>query len=160
LLNGLAASRGKIYSSLRGETTFYLGRSNKMSINAAPGEIIHAISGDRPLVSLGRPAAGLDTKLLNPRTALGISQDGKRLILMVVDGRQTGYSEGVNFVELSTLLIYYGCHTAMNLDGGGSSAMIVEGPDKKPVVLNSPIDSGVVGQERAVANHLGIFVKK
>lgn len=160
LLNGFAASRGKTYSTLGKETTFFVGRSNKLSINAAPGEIIHAVSGDRPLVSLGRPVNGLDTSLLNPRTALGMTKDLHRLILMVVDGRQAGYSEGVNFVELAALLIYYGAQTGMNLDGGGSSTMVVEGPDKKPVVLNSPIDSSIIGQERAIANHLGIFIKK
>ncbi len=45
----------------------------------------------------------------------------------------------------------------MNLDGGGSSTMVVAGRDGQSRVLNSPIDNYIPGRERPVANHLGIF---
>jgi hypothetical protein len=48
----------------------------------------------------------------------------------------------------------------MALDGGGSSTMVIEGVDKRPRVLNTPVDNNNPGQERAVANHLGISLKK
>jgi hypothetical protein len=48
----------------------------------------------------------------------------------------------------------------MSLDGGGSSTMVIEGRDGGPRVLNTLIDEGIPGRERAVANHLGIFIKK
>ena len=48
----------------------------------------------------------------------------------------------------------------MNLDGGGSSTLVVEGPDGEPRVLNSPIDNYIPGRERPVANHLGILVRR
>jgi exopolysaccharide biosynthesis protein len=79
---------------------------------------------------------------------------------MVVDGRQNGYSEGVTFPELGELLISYGVYTGVNLDGGGSSTLVIKGADGKPRVLNSPIDLNVPGKERAVGNHLGLYIKK
>ncbi len=76
-----------------------------------------------------------------------------------MDGRQPGYSEGCTLYELAEMLIKYGgVHNAINLDGGGSSAMVIE-KDGKPDVVNSPIEGGIAGRERLVANHLGVSVK-
>jgi hypothetical protein len=71
----------------------------------------------------------------HPRTAIGYSQDRKYLILAVVDGRQPGYSIGMGLNELAVLMKEFGCAEAINLDGGGSSTMIVE--DK---IVNRPSD--------------------
>ena len=84
----------------------------------------------------------------HPRTALGLSQDGRTLYLAVVDGRSAA-SVGMTCAELATLLSGLGAHHAMNLDGGGSSAMFVRGQG----VVNRPSD----GAERVVANHLAVF---
>jgi hypothetical protein len=48
----------------------------------------------------------------------------------------------------------------MSFDGGGSSTMVVEGVDRRPRVLNTPVNENTTGRERAVANHLGISLKK
>ena len=106
----------------------------------------------------GQTVSGLDNTRLDPRTAVGLSRDKRFLILVVVDGRET--STGATFVELAALMISFGCYTAMAMDGGGSSTMVIQGIDKKPRILNTPVDNNTFGQERAVANHLGIFVKK
>jgi len=66
----------------------------------------------------------------------------------------------MNFPELADLMLSFGAYTAMSLDGGGSSTMVIEGLDGEPRVLNTLIDEGVPGCERAVANHLGVFIKK
>jgi len=84
----------------------------------------------------------------HPRTAVGLSQDGKTLYVAVIDGRQTGFSVGMKCSEVGTLLKGLGAYNALNLDGGGSSAMWVSGSG----VVNSPSD----GSTRVVANHLGI----
>ena len=89
---------------------------------------------------------------IHPRTAAGISQDGRYLYLLVVDGRQPGVSEGMSLVELAAWMKQLGCWDAINLDGGGSSTLVVKGAEGKPRVLNSV--SGVL--QRSVANHLGI----
>lgn len=59
--------------------------------------------------------------------------------------------------ELADLLLEYGAYSAINMDGGGSVTLVVEGPDGKPEVLNSPIHARIPGLERPVANHLGIY---
>ena len=71
----------------------------------------------------------------HPRTAIGYSQDRKYLIAAVVDGRQPGHSLGMDLYELAALMHEFGCFDAINLDGGGSSTMIVE--DR---IVNRPSD--------------------
>ncbi len=68
----------------------------------------------------------------HPRTAVGRTADGQ-LILLVVDGRQPG-SRGVDLVELATIMRDLGAERALNLDGGGSSALVVRGR-----LLNRPL---------------------
>jgi hypothetical protein len=48
----------------------------------------------------------------------------------------------------------------MNMDGGGSSTLVIENERGKSEVLNSPIDSHIPGRERPVANHLGVYVEQ
>ncbi|MEN6316802.1 MAG: phosphodiester glycosidase family protein [Clostridiaceae bacterium] len=62
----------------------------------------------------------------DPRTAIGIKEDGT-VILLTVDGRQPGYSAGFTAKELAEYLISCGSQEAAMLDGGASTEMIVEG---------------------------------
>ncbi|HEX6306534.1 MAG TPA: phosphodiester glycosidase family protein [Longimicrobiales bacterium] len=62
----------------------------------------------------------------HPRTAVGWTPD-ERLFLLVVDGRRPGWSDGMSLDELTWLFQRLGASDALNLDGGGSSAMIVDG---------------------------------
>ena len=111
------------------------------------------------LVQKGALVAGLDNEELDPRTAVGINRNGRYLYLVVVDGRQPFYSQGATFSELAKLLIDQGAFMGMSLDGGGSSTMVIEDKNSKPVILNSPIDNYVPGRERPVGTHLGIYVR-
>ena len=156
---GYAASGGTVYSTKSAKATFYVDRKNRVTINSRPWNVMQAVSGSSTLVTNGKPVSGLDTTRLSSRSALGITSNGRRMLLMVVDGSQPGYSEGVNLAELADLLIYFGANTAMNLDGSGSSSLVMQGPDKLPQVLNAPVASNTPGLEGAVANHLGIFVR-
>lgn len=61
-----------------------------------------------------------------PRTAIGQRKDGI-VLLLVIDGRRPGHSLGVDMVELTNILLKYGAYNASNLDGGGSSSMVVDG---------------------------------
>lgn len=160
---GLSASGGETYTEgvLREigiEPTLFISRRGALSFNRRPGNVFHAISGDRMLVEKGEPVAALDNRELDPRTAIGLNRNGRYLYLVVVDGRQPFYSEGATFAELAGLLIDQGAYIAMALDGGGSSTLVMEGEDGKPVILNSPVDNYIPGRERAVGNHLGIFI--
>ena len=90
----------------------------------------------------------------NPRTAAGVSADGRTLILLVVDGRQPTHSVGVTLPELADLMIELGADDAVNLDGGGSSSFYFVKADGT-VVTNRPSDTSW----RPVGNHLG-FVRR
>ena len=65
---------------------------------------------------------------LRPATAMGYSND-EHLIILVVQGRSPGVSEGINLQEEAKLLKDLGCYEALNLDGGGSSCMLVNGKE-------------------------------
>lgn len=156
-VNGFAASGGTVYSTASTSATFYVDRKNRVTINNRPNNLIQAISGEHLLATNGKIANNLDISPYNACSAIGTGNHGRKLILMVVDGQQPGYSEGVNLVELANLMIFYGADTAINLNGGGSTTMVTLGPDKLPQVLNSPIADNIQGKEAFVANHLGII---
>jgi exopolysaccharide biosynthesis protein len=81
----------------------------------------------------------------HPRTAIAKGKDG-RILLVVVDGRQPNYSTGMSLMSLAEVLLEFGAVEAINLDGGGSSAMVLEGK-----LINRPSDAG---GERAVSDAL------
>ena len=91
----------------------------------------------------------------HPRTAVGIADNGRRLLLAVVDGRQKPYSDGMTLRELATLLLALGARDALNLDGGGSTAFVYADSDSARAlrVANHPSDPT---GERAVGNALAI----
>ncbi len=62
----------------------------------------------------------------HPRTAMGYTKDG-RLIIMVIEGRYPNKAEGVTLGQEAKLLKEVGCFEALNLDGGGSSCMLING---------------------------------
>ena len=93
----------------------------------------------------------------HPRTAIGLDADAPRAWLVVVDGRQPGLSEGASLNDLIAIFRELGAEDAMNLDGGGSTTLVVR-RGGHPVVMNSPIHTGVPGRERPSANHIGVRV--
>lgn len=84
----------------------------------------------------------------HPRTAVGFDPSANLLWIVVVDGRQPGHSVGMTLPELVELLERLGVTEALNLDGGGSSVMVLYG-----VRVSRPSDAE---GERAVANSLGV----
>jgi uncharacterized protein YigE (DUF2233 family) len=81
----------------------------------------------------------------HPRTAVGYDEDRDWLFMVVVDGR-SDTAVGIDLITLSRWLRDWGCERALNLDGGGSTTMVVEGE-----VVNSPSDAT---GERPVSNVL------
>ncbi|MBE7031910.1 MAG: hypothetical protein E7401_02990 [Ruminococcaceae bacterium] len=82
-----------------------------------------------------------------PRTAIGIKKDGS-IILYTIDGRQEGHSYGVQLKTLAKRMLELGCVEALNLDGGGSTQMVVQLPgNEKTELINKPSD----GNERKVS---------
>jgi hypothetical protein len=87
----------------------------------------------------------------HPRTAIGVKADGT-VFFVTVDGRdyENGYL-GVTAYELAEIMLYFDAVHAYNLDGGGSTTMVVENEDAEYIYLNNPSD----GQPRSVSN--GVF---
>ncbi len=157
-LIGLASSRGKRYSTKApGRPVLYMSRKNVISFDKLSENIFNAITGDRYLVTKGKKVAELESVSMDPRTAIGANQNGRNLVMVVVDGRE--FSEGATFPELADLLLSFGVYTGISLDGGGSSSMIVKGVDGKPRAVNKLMNDNIPGNERPVANHIGAFIR-
>lgn len=82
----------------------------------------------------------------NPRSMVGVDHLG-RLMLVVVDGRQAGYSEGLGIAQTARLMQLLGAREALNLDGGGSSVLATA----RSGIVNRPSDAA--GQ-RSLGNAL------
>ena len=87
----------------------------------------------------------------NPRTAAGLTSGNSKLILMTVDGRDEGVSDGATLVDLAGFMAKYGATNAINLDGGGSTQMAAnyynDGANAK--LVNVPSEA-----ERSVGTNL------
>lgn len=98
----------------------------------------------------------MQTNIINkgrhPRTGIGVSQDGSKIVIITVDGRN-GYA-GLTQKEFGEIFKSFGCYNAMNLDGGGSTTMVkkTKAMDKAEII-NKP--SG--GTPRAVVSGVGVF---
>ena len=90
----------------------------------------------------------------HPRTAVGLAHGGRELLLVVVDGRQKPYSDGMTLRELAELFRSLGATEALNLDGGGSSTFALADPSARNGlrIMNRPSDK----VERAVGNALAV----
>ncbi len=101
----------------------------------------HVAGGGPRLLAGGQfvGSEGFRPSLVNrrhPRTAIGRLEDG-RIVLAVIGGRQPYHSLGMTLVELAGMLRRLGATDALNLDGGGSTTLVVRG-----VVINLPSDEG------------------
>jgi hypothetical protein len=103
------------------------------------------------LVSITPRPASADE--IHPRSAVGITADGS-LVLATVDGRETGVSLGVRLPELAELMLSRGAVTAINLDGGGSSALVIRRAGATSLALVTKPSDGV---ERSVTNSIQII---
>jgi hypothetical protein len=112
-----------------------------------PAPVREMVGGHPALLRGGEPVetSGDFSTTRHPRTAIGWRADGT-LLLVVVDGRQPGYSAGMSLPELTDLFRALGAVEALNLDGGGSTTLVVAGQ-----VANRPSDPQ---GERPVANAL------
>ncbi len=98
---------------------------------------------------------------LHGRTAVGVDASGTTVYVVVIDGRQPGWSIGMTLPTLADMMIGLGANDAINLDGGGSSSFVYRPSETAPAVTNRPSDEFNAtrpGIFRAVPNHLGFKV--
>lgn len=165
-IQGLAISRGEVVST-QDDWIFaacLLITSNNVpamiATNWPPVDvtgIYTAVSGNAPLVMQG-VNVGIDGPV-HPRTAIGYTEDKRFLILMTIDGRQLGYSDGATEMETAEWMIRFGAYDALNLDGGGSTTMAMSDGRNGALLLNRPIHLGIPGLERVCANHFGVYAR-
>ncbi len=153
--DGVVVSAGGLKSSML--SSLKLGQTVELdySIDKPWNRIKHALCGGPRLLSNGKVSINgkeekFDNSIINgrhPRTAVAMTFDGD-LLLVAVDGRKKD-SVGMKLSELAEYLQRLGCMHAINLDGGGSTAMFLNGK-----IINKPSD----GTERRISN--GILVTK
>ncbi|MBI5474413.1 MAG: phosphodiester glycosidase family protein [Ignavibacteriae bacterium] len=154
LLRGKGSQRQQVSRCARGDTV-------RLVLGFLPArEQLRTLVGGLPrIVVEGRNVAIADslpgltgkfTETRHPRSGVGFSRDSSVVYLVTVDGRQSS-SAGMSLSEFADLMIEVGCYQGLNLDGGGSTAMVVNGE-----VVNTPSDAK---GERAVANVL-LVVKR
>jgi hypothetical protein len=160
------------------EPMFYL--NNRPGATNVPG-IYTAVTGYYPVLTNGLNVWALyysdfnaqypDSFIHNyqPRTAFGISQDRRYLFMMTIDGRQPGqngggacnigqYSNGALDADTAMWLLLFGAWDAINMDGGGSTAMYMADCAGEPIGLNHS-SLLVGGRERIIGCHFGVYAK-
>ncbi|MCF6268623.1 MAG: phosphodiester glycosidase family protein [Melioribacteraceae bacterium] len=151
ILSGHGFSKDFIDSNIEvGDTIFVIHK-----ISPAPEQVTTLLNGYPKIVSNGENCAlacyadegGSNTfaTARHPRTAAGFGESKRYLYLATVDGRQVT-SKGMSLPEFADFLISIGVYRAVNLDGGGSTTMVVRNK-----IVNSPSDAG---GERRVSNSL------
>ncbi len=93
-----------------------------------------------------------------PRTIFGLSADRRYFYMLVIDGRQPGYSQGANDTDMGFWLLQFGAADGIAMDGGGSAAMYMEYcTGGNPIALTKSSYIGVAGRERITGSQLGVY---
>lgn len=154
--DGAVVRNGAIYREGGGNDVLLIGSDGSFAVIDGADAVGEALSGAWQAFSFG-PTLVLDgaacvdsgdevgrSKASNPRTAIG--QVGELHYLVIVSDGRTRQSAGLSLLELAGLFEEYGCETAYNLDGGGSSTMVFDGR-----VVNNPTN-GRSEKEREVSD--------
>jgi len=161
---GLAIANGSKYSQVDQSFPALCFNANNQAQILAKGECpkgtIQGVAGNQLLIADGKPVNlqlkpnTSDQNKPYARAAVAIDKQGKKLWLIAIDGKQPLYSEGATAAELTQIILDLGAHTALNLDGGGSTTLVAA-TDNQSNLLNAPIHTKLPMRERPVANHLG-----
>jgi exopolysaccharide biosynthesis protein len=158
-LLGLAVSDGSTVSPADSNfQSLFLTASNAATIGSpTTGSIYNAVSGVQDLVNgvaVTPNTTSGDPTGLDPRTDVGLSQNGEYLYFLAADGRST-QSPGITDLNAGQVLASLGAYNGLNLDGGGSTTMVQSNGSGGATVLNVP--SG--GTQRLDGNSLAVFAK-
>ena len=157
---GLVVADGILVAPTRGKRpSFVVYKDGKVDFRLFAEEdnldnVLHAISGFGVVLMDGKVTPKDNPKAkFAPRTGYGLSQDHRFLYLIAIDGRQAHYSMGATTFEVGQWLKYLGAHKGLNMDGGGSTTLIVRKNDKL-----KKLNSHAFGHERAVGGCMGIIL--
>ena len=158
---GLTVSNGRVVSPPTRAPALIISKGNAARIAEPPfdlSDVQTAVAGFGIVLRNGEITGSEDA--LHPRTAAGISKDGNVLYLMVIDGRQPGYSEGVTTAEVGAWLKALGSWDGINLDGGGTSTLVLQDRARTARIMNLPIHDGMPGRQRVAGSHLGLRARR
>lgn len=156
---------GEVHGRRWEGATFSVLADDRVVVGEVAPDARYAISGKRILLLDGAIPDDLADGATGPglvgrpyaRTVLAADARSGRWFLVVVDGKQAGYSEGLTLAEVARFLAEdLGATDAIELDGGGSATMAALDPAGSVTVLSRPINTRIPGRERIVASHLGI----
>ncbi|MCX6867127.1 MAG: phosphodiester glycosidase family protein [Verrucomicrobia bacterium] len=180
-LIGLAASDGRVYSPFEAAPPkSYAIRANAPALNidrhnaativhrnqndptgrctAEPVTLYNTLAGNEQLLTRATHTAGIGAwdRKPGPLTIVGLAP-ANTLVILIVDGRQPGVSEGLSTREAANLLLRdYHVSDAINLDGGGSTTFCMQDPVAR--VVNVPVGrNDTPGTLRPVGSNLAIF---
>lgn len=163
---GEVISNGYRYSKTEaGWKVLCFSQSNRAQIadsGVCPEGTTQAVAGGEIFIERGKPKMEIFQQRGNkpyPHMAVAIDQEGKKLWIIAVDGKQLLYSEGIKMRELAEMVMNLGAYTALNLDGGGSTTLVMA-TNRGAKVLNAPIHTKLPMRERPVANQLGFYADK
>ncbi|MFE5934650.1 phosphodiester glycosidase family protein [Streptomyces sp. NPDC056470] len=112
--------------------------------------------GGHPVLRAGAPLPGLDPRTAAVRSAAGVADGGRRLLLLALDGAPA-FRTGRTVAEVAALLDQVGAEDGFSLDGGGSSTLVTRDPGAASVTVRNHPSGGV---ERPVPNAVGIFSRR
>ena len=129
-----------------------------------PADTRFAVSGNAMILAKGELTSSATEAIRHPRSAVGISADGRTLLLVAIDGRQEGHSRGVTLAELAKIFQTFGAADAINLDGGGSTSLVLRDPATGVhSIANQPSELSTarlpVRVERPVIDVVGVVVE-
>lgn len=164
-ISGLAISDGELVSILkinRPALCFleqravirHDGNCHNGTHNAVAGNLMFLDGGE--LSDVGKKRTVIEANNPYPYTVAALDKTGTRLWLVLTDGKQPLYAEGITLDEIVNLVKELGADRALRLDGGGSTTGAIATP-QGPHVLTIPVQAKIPGRERPVANHLGFF---
>jgi Phosphodiester glycosidase len=138
-------------------------RAQIIENGSCPGGTVYGVAGDNVLVKNGKAVVPSQKDIQQdkayPRVVAAIDKKGEKLWLIVADGKQRLYSEGLKLSEITEISMQLGADTALNLDGGGSTTLAVASPSGAQL-LNAPIQNKIPMKERPISNHLGFYARE
>lgn len=156
------ATRPRCFVYWGDDEQVYMAKSADYSSIKSKVSLKEAFSGGQFLVEKGAATHFIQDSVygVHPRTMFGVCKDNRRVVLVVLDGRNSSLAVGMNYPDMQKILLALECETALNIDGGGSSTFVVRnvpfstyGSNAPLYVRNMPSD----GTERAIGPGLAIL---
>jgi len=154
---GLIVDKGELVCEGNGHAAFIITKDRKFYFDT-PGKdydisnVEYAVAGFTYCMRNSKVEGNED---LHPRTGFGLSVDKKYLVIVTIDGRQKGYSEGCTVKEVGHWLKFFGCTDGVNMDGGGSTTLVYY-DSKADKIVKMNHQSG--GAERSNGGNFGIVL--